>query len=63
LGVLLVSSQLIFEFIKIPGTALAYPVELNIMNILLVLLTIYTLGIIASKIASYRISKKMLNVK
>ncbi len=63
LGVLLVSAQLYFEFITIPGIAKAYPVELNIMNILLVMLTIYSLGIIASKIASYRISKKMLNVK
>ncbi len=63
LGILLVSTQLFFQIITIPGTNIAYPVELNLWNILLVMFTIYSLGIIASKIASYRISKKMLNVK
>jgi len=62
LGVLLVGSQVIFEYIKIPGTNMPYPVELTPMNILIVLVTIFSLGLIASKIASYRISKKMLNI-
>jgi lipoprotein-releasing system permease protein len=62
LGVLLVGSQVVFEFIKIPGTQIPYPVELTLMNVLIVLVTIFSLGLIASKIASFRISKKMLNV-
>ena len=61
LGVLLVGSQVIFEYIKIPGTDMPYPVELTAMNVLIVLVTIFSLGLIASKVASYRISKKMLN--
>ena len=61
LGVLLVSSQLLFEFVTIPGTTIPYPVELTLTNVFIVLLTIFSLGLVASKIASYRISKKMLN--
>lgn len=61
LGVLLVSSQLLFEFVTIPGTTIPYPVELTLTNVLIVLLTIFSLGLVASKIASHRISKKMLN--
>lgn len=61
LGILLVGSQLLFEFITIPGTTIPYPVELNVMNVLMVLATIFSLGLIASKIASYRISKKMIS--
>ena len=61
LGVLLVGSQVVFEYIKIPGTDMPYPVELTAMNVLIVLVTIFSLGLIASKVASYRISKKMLN--
>jgi len=60
LGVLLVSSQLLFEYITIPGTTIPYPVELTMMNVIIVFLTIFSLGLIASKIASYRISKKMI---
>ncbi len=60
LGVLLISAQLYFVLIKIPGTPFAYPVELNIKDILIVLATIFVLGLLASKIASYRISKKII---
>jgi len=60
LGVLLVGSQVVFEYIKIPGTEMPYPVELTLMNVLIVLVTIFSLGLIASKIASFRISKKIL---
>ena len=60
IGMLLISSQLYFEFIKIPGTPFAYPVELNVKDIMTVLFTIFTLGVLASKIASYRISKKII---
>jgi len=61
LGVLLVGSQLLFEYITIPGTTIPYPVELTVMNVLIVFLTIFSLGLIASKIASYRISEKMIS--
>jgi lipoprotein-releasing system permease protein len=61
IGVLLVGSQLVFEFIKIPGTSITYPVELTLVNVFIVLSTIFTLGLIASKVASFRISKKMLS--
>lgn len=60
LGVLLIAGQLYFEFIKIPGTPFAYPVALNGKDIFIVLVTIFVLGLLASKIASYRISKKIL---
>jgi len=60
LGALLIGSQLLFEFITIPGTTVPYPVELTITNVLVVFLTIFSLGLIASKIASHRISKKMI---
>ena len=62
IGVLLVGSQLVFEFIKIPGTSITYPVELTLVNVFIVLSTIFTLGLIASKVASFRISKKMLSL-
>ena len=61
LGVLLVGSQVVFEYIKIPGTDVPYPVELTVTNVLIVLATIFFLGLLASVIASYRISKKMLS--
>jgi len=61
-GVLLIGSQLVFEYINIPGTTIPYPVELTVGNILIVLFTIFSLGLVASKIASYRISKKMINL-
>jgi lipoprotein-releasing system permease protein len=61
LGVLLVGAQVVFEFIKIPGTEMPYPVDLTLLNVFIVLVTIFSLGLIASKIASFRISKKMLS--
>jgi len=60
LGVLLVGSQLLFEYVTVLGTTIPYPVELTIANVLIVLSTIFSLGLIASKIASHRISKKMI---
>ena len=60
LGIVLVGSQYVFNYITIPGTTIPYPVELTLSNTILVLLTIVTLGLLASKIASYRISEKML---
>ncbi|MGB5818777.1 MAG: FtsX-like permease family protein [Saonia sp.] len=59
LGSLLIGSQLVFGWLKITPS-LAYPVEYNLMNVLIVLATIIILGIIASKIASSRITKKLI---
>ncbi|MEM9143096.1 MAG: FtsX-like permease family protein, partial [Bacteroidota bacterium] len=59
LGSLLIGSQLALGWLKITPT-LAYPVEYKGINILIVLSTIIVLGILASKIASSRISKKLI---
>ncbi|MEN8799950.1 MAG: FtsX-like permease family protein [Flavobacteriaceae bacterium] len=56
---LLIWSQLAFGWLRITPS-LAYPVEFRLMNVLIVLATIVVLGIIASKIASSRVSKKLL---
>jgi lipoprotein-releasing system permease protein len=56
---LLIWSQIAFGWLKITPS-LAYPVEFRLMNVLIVLATIVVLGIIASKIASSRVSKKLL---
>lgn len=58
-GSLLIWSQLLFGWLKITPS-LAYPVEYNMMNVFVVLATIVVLGIIASKIASSRITKKLI---
>ena len=55
----LVWSQLAFGWLKITPS-LAYPVEFKLMNVLIVLATIVVLGVIASKISSSRVSKKLL---
>lgn len=60
LGVMLISAQINFELVTIPGTSFAYPVELNVNDVILVFVTIFILGLIASKVASYRISKKII---
>ncbi|TMM59034.1 ABC transporter permease [Maribacter algarum] len=59
LGSLLIGSQLLFGWVKIGP--IDYPVELNLINVLIVLATIIVLGIIASKIASSRINKKLVS--
>ena len=59
LGSLLIWSQLSFEWLKITPS-LAYPVEYQFVNVLVVLATIMVLGVIASKIASSRITKKLI---
>ena len=60
IGGLLVGSQVAFGWLKITAS-LAYPVELNWQNALLVIGTISVLGLISSFIASRRISKVLLN--
>ncbi|SFB69381.1 lipoprotein-releasing system permease protein [Flagellimonas taeanensis] len=59
IGTLLIVSQLVFGWLKITPS-LAYPVEFDAMNLLIVMATIVVLGFISSKIASSRISKKMI---
>ncbi len=59
IGISLVVLQLQFHIFKITAS-LAYPVELNISNILTVILTILILGYIAAKIASNRISVTLI---
>jgi len=58
IGTILVGLQLQFHLFKITAT-LAYPVELNISNILIVTATILTLGYLAAKIASSKISESL----
>ena len=60
LGVLVVASQLRFGLINI-AQDLPYPVSLQFKNVVVVLVTITILGVIASKIASSRVSEKLLN--
>lgn len=59
IGSLLIASQLTFSWLKITPS-LAYPVEYNIMNVFVVLATIVVLGFVSSKIASSRITKKLI---
>ncbi len=60
LGTLLIWTQLLFGWLKITPS-LAYPVAFRFFNVAVVFLTILILGIIASGIASGRISKKLIN--
>jgi len=61
IGVLLIWSQLAFGWLRITPS-LAYPVKFELINIVIVLATIIVLGIIASKIASSRINKKLVDL-
>lgn len=59
LGLLVVVLQKAFSLIMITPS-LPYPVTIKLINLLIVLATISILGIIASKIASQRITKKLI---
>jgi len=59
LASVLIWSQLTFGWLKITPS-LAYPVEYQLINVVIVLATIIVLGIIASTIASSRITKKLI---
>jgi len=59
IGALLIGSQLAFSWFKITPS-LPYPVDFQIINIFIVLATIFVLGVIASKIASSIINKKLI---
>ncbi len=56
---LLIWSQLAFGWFKITPS-LPWPVEFSIMNVFIVLATIVVLGIVAAKIASSRVNRKLL---
>lgn len=58
IGALLIGSQLIFGWVKIGS--IDYPVELDLVNFIIVLGTIIVLGVIASKMASSRIGQKLI---
>jgi len=60
IGSLLIVSQLVFGWLKITPS-LAYPVEFNALNVLIVIGTIVVLGFISSKIASSRINEKLIS--
>ncbi|WBU90628.1 ABC transporter permease [Cellulophaga omnivescoria] len=59
IGSILIVSQLAFGWLKI-NAFLAYPVEYKLLNVVIVLATIIVLGLISAKIASSRISKKLI---
>jgi len=59
LGLVIVWLQQTFSLVMITAS-LPYPVEIKIWNLVIVLLTITILGLIAAKIASARINKKLL---
>jgi len=59
IGLILVVLQQQFAWVMITPS-LPYPVKIQIVNILLVLVTIAVLGLIASKIASGRINEKLI---
>lgn len=59
LGTAVVLIQKYYSVVMITAT-MAYPVEFNIMNLVIVLLTIFILGIFASRIAAARVSKKLM---
>ncbi len=60
LGSLAVILQKEFGFVPITPT-LPYPVKYNLLNLLVVLVTITALGGIASKVASLRVTEKLLD--
>ena len=59
LGIIVIYAQMHFNLVMITPT-LAYPVSLTVENILIVFVTIMTLGILASYIASSRIKKALV---
>ncbi len=59
LGFIIVYLQQQFALVMITPS-LPYPVEIQIINFLIVMATIFTFGILASKLASRRISKNMV---
>ena len=60
IGLIFVGLQQQFNLIYLTSE-LPYPVDITLVNIVIVMLTIYTLGVLASKLASQRISKALIN--
>lgn len=60
LGIIIVVIQQQYKLIMITET-LAYPVTFTIQNVVIVMSTIVTLGVISSLIASSRVTKKLLD--
>jgi len=60
IGSTLVTLQHYFKFLTFGG-GMAYPVELNTSNILIVTFTIFTIGYIASRLSVLRLNKNLLN--
>ena len=58
LGLLIIIIQKHLPILYVPSTSLAYPVEIEFENCLIVLLTVFTLGSITSVIATANIKKK-----
>lgn len=59
IGLLVVFLQQTFELVMLTPD-LAYPVRLDFFNVIVVLVTIFALGIVASRIASQRITKHLI---
>ena len=59
ISISIVLAQQHYSFIMLTDT-LAYPVQFTFVNILIVLATIYTLGILASWLAANRVNSKLL---
>lgn len=59
IGLLIVFLQQSFDLVMLTPE-LSYPVRLNFLNVLIVLATIFALGIVASRIASQRITKRLI---
>lgn len=59
LGTAIILIQKHYTVVMITNT-MPYPVQFSVMNIMIVLLTIFILGILASRIASGRVGKKLL---
>jgi lipoprotein-releasing system permease protein len=59
IGLIIIFSQQAFEWIML-APEFPYPVKLELINVVIVLATIFILGIVASKIASQRITKKLI---
>ena len=58
LGVFIIIIQKTFPFLYVPSTSIAYPVEIQFKNCLIVILTVFLLGSITSVIATADIRRK-----
>ena len=62
IGTLLVLAQYYFKIITFgSASSMAYPVELSLYNLLVVIVTIFTIGYIASKVSVRKLNKELLH--